>query len=488
MMKYIDRITRSLKSLLRLKKAYESFKGKDDTKLIEFRNRLDKEAVIIFIHGFGGDAKSTWGEFPRLISEDVKLNGWDIFLQGYNTKLTPDINGIWSSNPNLTSLARFFRSEINNRFKIKYKQIAIVAHSMGGLIVQRAIIDMIQNNEDSSLIHSLTLYGTPSDGLIKAIPGEMFNNQVKDMAVGSTFLKKLREEWSALIGDNPQFKFKTCAGDLDQFVPDVSSLAPFTDNHKDGVNGHHTAIVKPDSNTHSSFLVLRRQIIDKDDFYDGKYDTAETAIQLGDFKRILNKFNSTKENLHGDNLRDYAFALEASGKRNDAINYLEEQSKKGKVNSDVLGILAGRYKRQYFHDYNLAYLDRSKKLYSKAYKISKANGKNEQIYYHTINLAFINLLQNDYSSCKKYALLALDAAENSVDNLWKFATIAEASLYLINSSEKNEYEAKAHYNYVKALELSENLWERNSMHIQWIKAIPILGHLQLRKRLNNLFN
>ena len=51
--------------------------------------------------------------------------------------------------------------------------------------------------------------------------------------------------------------------------------------------------------------------------------------------------------------------------------------------------------------------------------------------------------ENNETKMEKYAIQALEAAEQTRDGLWKFATIAEASMYLDDMDKAKEYYKKA---------------------------------------------
>jgi hypothetical protein len=60
------------------------------------------------------------------------------------------------------------------------------------------------------------LFGTPSNGLVKASFLTFLKRQVRDMARDSPFIKGLREQWrqqfSAKLGKSLPFKFLAVAG------------------------------------------------------------------------------------------------------------------------------------------------------------------------------------------------------------------------------------------------------------------------------------
>ncbi len=459
---------------------YDKFTGKDSAEILEIR-KSNNQTAILFVHGFGGNAGETWGNFPNLIKADKALSGWDIYSIGYNTSLLPDIKGIWSSNPDVSALAGFLRTLINDRFREQYKELAVVAHSMGGLVTQRAILDLIKLEEDNSVLHSVVLFGTPSGGLKNARLGRGINKQVTDMAIDSEFVKNLRQEWNELIADRPAFKFLTCAGDLDDFVPSQSSLDPFPVSFHKRVNGNHVDIVKPANDDHISFKIVRKLLLDDLAFYQGKWDSAEVAMEMGDFARARQKFEANKDDLGPRQIVEYAFSLEATGDRDAAIQYLQEQIEKSNVDTDVMGTLAGRWKRVYLQNLKPEYAQKSIDLYQQAFTIASENEDAEQIYYHAINLAFLFFKTKKYKDAKAFALTAKEhAGRSTIKNVWKYATIAEACLYL-------DDEAGAYYNYLIALEKEPGVRERESMYIQWLSVVQQKGSEELEERLRKLF-
>src|SRR6516225_475190 len=98
-----------------------------------------KPAAIVFVHGFSGDRKKTWGRIPELLQKDRRLKEWDLYVFGYETHTRFDLLGLWSADPRIEEIAIKLKTtpEIGGR---NYSAIAFVAHSMGGLVVQRALV------------------------------------------------------------------------------------------------------------------------------------------------------------------------------------------------------------------------------------------------------------------------------------------------------------------------------------------------------------
>ncbi len=461
-------------------KILDKYKGVNKASLIEIK-KSDNGAAIVFVHGFNGDPIETWGCFPQFLENDPAFGGWDIYSHGYNTSILPDINEIWSANPSIQLLADHFRTTVTGRLASKYSQVAIVAHSMGGLVTQRAVLDMVAQGQDVNLIHSVTLFGTPSGGMDKARIAKQLNNQVADMRSDSDFIKQLRSDWTDAFPDGPPFGFLAVAGDLDQFVTPRSSQGPFEDKYKKAVSGNHIDMVKPTPENLDAYHVVRRVLLSAAEFYKGAWDSADMAVQMGDFTRAKEKLEADKDNLGPNQIVEYAFSLEYLGDRDAAKKFLKEQSDKYKTDSDIIGVLAGRWKRSYLTDLKIGQADKAINLYQQALDIAQQNQDTEQIYYHAINLAFLNLKRKKYGDSTKFAELAKTHAEKSrVKDIWKYATLGEACLYL-------EDEAGAFYNYWIALEKEEHLWQRESMYVQWLSIVQQKGLEELEERLDRLF-
>ena len=111
-----------------------------------------------------------------------------------------------------------------------------------------------------------------------------------------------------------------------------------------------------------------------------------------------------------------------------------------------LNLLSWREASDYLKTFSFKSSTLSQEYYSKALEISVENEVHSQIYYHAINLAFLSIVtdpETGKSEMKKYAKQALEAAEQCDDNLWKFATVAEANMYLGNLEISKEFYLKA---------------------------------------------
>jgi len=254
-----DGANESLRAIIKFSK--ERKKLLDKIKVNTIRKISENNSAILFIHGFANDSNNTWENFQELITKDKELNSFDIYELDYDTSFVPTLMGIFSTKSVLKVLGKAFEGLLSSNFYRAYDSVNIVAHSMGGLIAQRAILNIKLQNQENTKLNSLTLFGTPSNGYSKTYLVGKINNQVRDMATGSDFIIGLREDWDECIGDNPSFKFLTCAGVNDELVPMDSILKPFAEQFHILLEGDHISIIKPNSKSDLSFKVLKNQLL-----------------------------------------------------------------------------------------------------------------------------------------------------------------------------------------------------------------------------------
>jgi pimeloyl-ACP methyl ester carboxylesterase len=243
--------------------------------LLVFRN-VHSPAAVLFIHGFSGQAETTWGGFPRLIAEDPALADYDVYAWGYPSELKLTYlftQPFWTGDPNLHTLGQGLRTLLDHTLP-DYPKLVLVGHSMGGLVIQSFILEELLLQErlaKPSLrlrrLKEVVLFGTPSAGLKKARLGAFFKNQIADMNDYGPFIQTLRSEWQRLIDNcraaplpGVDFRLTLVAGLQDTFVPQQSALDPFLWDEKELVPGDHIAMVKPASREALAYRVLKKRL------------------------------------------------------------------------------------------------------------------------------------------------------------------------------------------------------------------------------------
>src|SRR5262249_15388717 len=162
-----------------------------------------------------------------------------------------------------------------------YDRIALVAHSMGGLVVQQAIADHQDLRE--RLSHVL-LFGTPSNGLDKAGAADFWKRQIDNMVAGGPFITALRQAWTDQnLASGGGFEFLSVAGEKDQFVPPESSLRCFPDSLCRVIAGNHVSMLEGDTLQTAEAAQMLLQLISGDARKPkGARGTAHVAIEKGE--------------------------------------------------------------------------------------------------------------------------------------------------------------------------------------------------------------
>ncbi len=433
--------------------------------ITKFRETENSNSAILFIHGFSGEAENTFHEAPKLLMANPEMDGWDMFPLGYSGNVVPEMGkNIWACAGDIKRNSDYLLSSIKNKFS-KYKRIAIVAHDLGGIVAQQALMQL--EKYDFDRISHVLFFGTPSYGLPEIALENFFTygNDEKELKEGSPYIQKLRADWEETFKNGYPFTFKTIAGSKDQYVPTTSSLEPFDKQFHEVIEGDHFTIVQIENEEDDGYQAILNTLTNKS-FLNKFSNKEEINIALGEYKSVINSLLPKLAGLDSKGLERLNYALEGAGREAEAVKILEEHSL-AKNNSNLLGIMGGRYKRQYLKTFSAQDLKKSHKYYSDALKIAAEKNDYSQIYYHAINLAFLSLMQGERAEMTTYADQAYKATEQDpFPSLWKFATLGEAYLY------KGDFEKSKEY-YGNAAEMA-GLREKISIHTNAYNAYTSL--------------
>lgn len=244
--------------------------------MIEFIKRDNNRNLILFIHGLTG-SNETWkneettNTFPELLLKDEIIeSNFDIAYFEYFTsflKLKEKIGFIGSlfsnnkSTPKNISIKEI-SNILNTRIEyelIDYESIVIIAHSMGGLIAKRSILNYINTNSKIKLFLSLAV---PHLGSELASYGQFVspNIQIDELRPLSDETMHLNQEW--LKASNlPLTKYFIGAY---EGVVNKNSAKPINTSEDDilNVDENHRTICKPkDENSiviKSSIVILKK--------------------------------------------------------------------------------------------------------------------------------------------------------------------------------------------------------------------------------------
>ena len=440
--------------------------------LNEIRNRGACKRAVVFLHGFLGDRDDTWDNLPFLF--DTADADWDIYTLGYATTFFPDFLGVWSGDPDLMILSTMLRTQASIDPLRRYQSLALVAHSMGGLVVQRALID---DRELADRTENVVLFGTPSAGLRKASGFRFWKRQLQNMAADSGFITSLRNDWDDRFGPEPPFDLKVVAGERDLFVPATSNLGPFPKESHRVVSGDHHSMLRS-SGQGSPTIRLLMSVLSGGPVVEETVDPLALAAEMPDTSASL-LIEARGNRMSQEDIVRAALALERNGSRDEAIALLRSFKALG---TDVQGTLAGRIKRIWMENGNPHFAQRALDLYKGALDRAIRSDERDQVYYHAINIAFLEFVAFDcVDRAQDMAKLALQNAILSDTSMWSIATQAEAYVYL------------GHYD--QALELYRNIFEIEAEPWQYASTALQAGQIaikledtELAVRFEDIFN
>ena len=402
-----------------------------------FRESENANSAIIFVHGFSGEAHESFGKMPELFMNEVQLDGWDMFPFGFNANVKPEMGKeIWATVNDIKRIGDNLSSAIKYKFK-KYDRIAIVGYSLGGLVAQRAILDL--DNDNRNRISHLLLFATPSNGITNNAIKNLWKNKIHELVEGQRFITSLRMNWTNSFRGSYPFIFKTVTATKDDFVTADSSFKPFNKKHWVTVSGNHFSIVNIDNKKNDTYNFILNTLTDNA-FFNEYTNQAEINLVLGEYNAIIRELEPKLNEIDERGLENLIDALECTGRDKDAEHILKTHPI-AQNDADMLNLLGDLYKRKYLDNSKLTDGKSAFNCYTKALALAHKNEQTEQICKNSIDLAFLNLmLEEDYKDMKTFANIAIKAAnEFSFDKLWKLRALAEGNLYLNNLETSNSY-------------------------------------------------
>lgn len=221
--------------------------------------------AVVFVHGLGSSALSTWAQMRDMCLSDPELADFAFYRFDYPSRKS----GLqfWKTLPSLSGLAKGLQTEIAIRLQ-RYADVLVVAHSMGGLVVRLMIADEIEEDALSKVRRAMLL-ATPNSGAALAIVASKVLGRNKHTTLLSPYseaLTLLNDKWVNLNIDAKKDVWFV-AGGVDQIVsePSVRGIAGRKlDRMLIGYD--HFTITKPESLISSNYLLLK------------SFLTGETAI------------------------------------------------------------------------------------------------------------------------------------------------------------------------------------------------------------------
>lgn len=394
-----------------------------------FRETEDANNLVLFIHGFSGEATETFGNLPELLMADRQLDGWDMKPFGYSRFIKPE-NGkqVWGGIKDINRITEYLRTSVRYKFE-KYDRIALVAHGLGGLIAQRALLDMPEAHRQK--VSHLILLASPNGGLSPEELEAEWHKGFAEMARQGAFITGLRADWESHFGRNCPFALRVVAATEDPYVSIESCFTGFPEERCYALEGNHFSLVKPAGQEDPTYQLVQ-QALTHSEVLGAFGDPKARNLALGRYDAVVKELLPMAEDLDMKGLRQLVFALEGLDRREEAMALLENHPVASK-STDLMGIIGGRYKRAYLKRPSRKDGEAAQVYYGIALDMAREADDDEQVYYHAINLAFLSLvLDEELEQMRTYAQQARQAAESCPESLWTLATLGEAHLYLGN--------------------------------------------------------
>jgi len=162
--------------------------------------------VIALLHGIGAEsALDYWDKFLQVLQTDEKLRDFGLFVWKYPTHLEPSlyrnffdsVRGatLRESTPHIRVLGGAWNATCQTQFA-DYRDVILICHSMGGLVVKSWIIDTLEKGQSHRLdsVRHIAFYATSHEGAPVATLAS-WNKQLKDMQLDGPFIESLGQRW-----------------------------------------------------------------------------------------------------------------------------------------------------------------------------------------------------------------------------------------------------------------------------------------------------
>ena len=217
------------------------------------------------IHGLSLLGTSTWDQFLALLRADPEFQGkFDVDLFKYRTSVLPILETIlpfYRQLPALEVLAAGFLTHLQ-MLQERHNRMFLVAHSMGGLVLRKALSMDFQRGRKLSIDGGI-IFSTPNHGVqlaSLAAKVRLPNRQLQQLQCESAFLFELNRTWTK-DRLSEVYHLQAATGDLDSFVPTHSAELPDRPGELVIVGGaDHRTIVRPESRDDVAYWVVSSRL------------------------------------------------------------------------------------------------------------------------------------------------------------------------------------------------------------------------------------
>jgi pimeloyl-ACP methyl ester carboxylesterase len=230
--------------------------GADERPSFYVRTNQDR-GVVIFIHGVTGDGVATWTNpktkayWPDLLKADPAFDGYNIFVYEYPSTML----GKSYSIDDLSDVMGIVFDQSN---VLDHNELIFLVHSMGGLITRGFLL---KNREIARKVSFIYFYSTPTTGSQMADIARLFsrNRQFESLVpMGeNVYIENQQSSWL-----RARFNLRSfCAFEtLETYGINIVTRQSGTNlciEPPVPIAADHISIVKPDDQTHLSYLAFR---------------------------------------------------------------------------------------------------------------------------------------------------------------------------------------------------------------------------------------
>ena len=112
--------------------------------------------LVVFIHGYGGDAVRTWSMFDLLLQQEGGLRGVDLLFYGYDARWSELVASTGLFHSFLTVLMGSPAEVLNSSLsaaqartpRFRYLSAVICAHSLGAVLARGALLGATREHAD----------------------------------------------------------------------------------------------------------------------------------------------------------------------------------------------------------------------------------------------------------------------------------------------------------------------------------------------------
>ncbi|WP_314622625.1 esterase/lipase family protein [Streptomyces stackebrandtii] len=243
----------------------------------------DGQLGAVFIHGFGSSS-SVWDPFLDLIQSDADLGFVTPLPFDYATSLI-SLNPLRRI-PTFETIADDLKGFLDTEGE-DFRDLALVSHSQGGLVIQRYLARMLADGRGRELsrIRRIVMFACPNAGsdfgkaLRRGLPFNPQEQQLRSFNQPVADTQRIvvtRIDHATEITDSKcPIPITVYAGTQDNIVTPASAHGVFKD--VGALPGDHSSIVRPDTHRHRSYTALKRLLKKAAEERPPPVDTLETV-------------------------------------------------------------------------------------------------------------------------------------------------------------------------------------------------------------------